>query len=501
MELTGGTLLARNAAWSVAGELVPIAAALFAIPLLVRGFGTDRFGVLSLAWALIGYFSVLELGLGKALTRAVASRLGQGRSSEIPALVATALLMTVLLGVAGGAVFALVSSRLAGQWLRIPPGLRAEALTCFRLLAAAVPVVTAISGLRGVLEAQQRMRLLLAIRLPVGVLSYVAPLVALPFSASLVPAVAILVGLRVASLAFLLAACRTTLPRRRHPAGVTWSAAAGLLRFGGWMTVSNVLIPLLSTLDRFVVGATVSVAAIAYYSVPLDAVQYAGVVPGAIATVLFPAFTTSFVRDRTRTAALFAGGLKVHLALMFPCALALAAFGRDGLRLWLGTEFARQGAPVIRWVAVGLFVSSLARVAFWLVQAAGRPDLPARFHLLETVVYLPILWWATRSFGIAGAAAAWTGRVVLDAVLLFGASRRIVPLSRTDRASLAAISGAALAALALFPEAASAALRVGAVAITAAAFGAVYWRRLLSEEERRWLRALPPPRNGRRVRP
>ena len=68
-KLTHGSLLARNTIWNLIGYGVPLVVALFAIPLLIKGLGTDRFGVLTLAWVFIGYLSLFDLGLGRALKR------------------------------------------------------------------------------------------------------------------------------------------------------------------------------------------------------------------------------------------------------------------------------------------------------------------------------------------------------------------------------------------------------------------------------------------------
>ena len=62
--LTSGRLLARNMIFNFAGQAAPLLVALFAIPLLIDGLGTARFGVLALAWIVIGYFSFFVLGLG-----------------------------------------------------------------------------------------------------------------------------------------------------------------------------------------------------------------------------------------------------------------------------------------------------------------------------------------------------------------------------------------------------------------------------------------------------
>ena len=75
-----GSLLARNTAWNLLGSGAPLLVAVFAIPLLIKGMGTDCFGVLTLVWMGIGYFSVFDFGLGRALTKRVLPRL-HGRLS------------------------------------------------------------------------------------------------------------------------------------------------------------------------------------------------------------------------------------------------------------------------------------------------------------------------------------------------------------------------------------------------------------------------------------
>jgi hypothetical protein len=71
-----GRLLARNVVWNLIGSGAPILVAVFCIPILAKGLGTDRFGVLVLVWALIGYASLFDLGLGRALRTTGALFLG-----------------------------------------------------------------------------------------------------------------------------------------------------------------------------------------------------------------------------------------------------------------------------------------------------------------------------------------------------------------------------------------------------------------------------------------
>ena len=80
-----GSLLAKNTVLNFIGQVVPLFVAVIAIPFIIRGLGADRFGILSLAWIIIGYFSIINLGLGRATTKFVAEALGKDEIEKIPA--------------------------------------------------------------------------------------------------------------------------------------------------------------------------------------------------------------------------------------------------------------------------------------------------------------------------------------------------------------------------------------------------------------------------------
>lgn len=175
-KLTSGKLLAKNTLWNLVGQGVPVIAAVFAIPLLIKGLGIERFGVLTLAWMVIGYFSLFDFGIGRALTKVVAEKLGGGQAEDIPAIAWTALSLMLLLGVVGAIVVALLSPWLVHSVLKIPVELQQETLNTFYLLALSIPIVISTAGLRGILEAYQRFGLVNAIRVPMGLFMFIGPL-------------------------------------------------------------------------------------------------------------------------------------------------------------------------------------------------------------------------------------------------------------------------------------------------------------------------------------
>lgn len=495
--LTSSRLLAKNTMWNLLGLGAPLLAAIFAIPLLIQGMGTARFGLLTLAWVVIGYFSFFDLGIGRALTYSVAEKLGAGHSNEIPPLIWTALALLLLLGLVGASAGLLISPLLVYDLLNVPQQLRGESLTSFYLLSASIPIVISTVGLRGILEAYQQFGIISAIRIPMGIFTFVGPLVALHFSSKLDSIVAVLVAGRVIAWLIYLLVCFRVIPKLRHGLGLQRALVKPLLAFGGWITVSNIVGPLMVYFDRFLIGVVMSTTAVAYYAMPHEMVTRLSVIPIAMVGVLFPAFATSMKQDRDRTAFLFTRGINYIFFVMFPLLLLVVTFAREGLEFWLGAEFARRSTLVLQLLAVGVLLNSLSRFPHALVQGAGRPDLTAKLHLAELVIYLPMLWWLTKDYGIMGTAIIWTARIMVDGVFLFLMALRLLPVSSSGVWRMMLMTGAALVMMAIGAQLPYLLMKGLFLLLTTLTFVLVAWLKILAPDERRmvlrWVKVVLNP--------
>ena len=261
-----------------------------------------------------------------------------------------------------------------------------------------------------------------------GIFTFLAPALVLRFSRSLVAIVAVLLAGVVALVAHAVV-CRDFMTEAgglKRSVMVDPALIGPLLRAGGWMTVSNLISPLMVMMDRFLIGSMVSITAVAYYATPFDVVTRLLIIPTALATVVFPAFARTYKRDRGHSALLFSRSVWSLLVVLLPTVLAVILFARPGLELWLGDDFARHSTRVSQWLALGVLANGLGTVAFAVVQGAGRPDLTAKFHLVELPIYLIALTVLVRHYGIEGAAIAWTLRVALDTTLLFACLRSTI---------------------------------------------------------------------------
>ena len=421
--LTSGRLLARNSLLNLFGLGLPLIVAFFAIPLLINHIGTDRFGIIAIAWMLIGYLSLFDMGLGRALTQLVSERLGSLRYREIPGIFWTSLLLMLLFSIIGALAFMAVASSLVSSILKIPLQLKHETLISLYLLAASLPFVILSSALTGFLSSYQRFDIINVIGVPMGIFSYIGPLFVLPFSSGLVPIISVLIFGRVIAFCLYLFYCFRTSPGLGKII-VKWSLVLPLFKFGKWMTISNIVGPIMVYFDRFLIGSVISISAVAYYTTPYELVTKLLIIPAALVNVLFPTFAFTYPQDTKQAMNYFGTAVKFLFITVFPVTLIVVAGAHLGLDLWLGRVFADKSCRVLQWLAVGVLANSLAFVPFAFLQGIGKPDTTSKLHIVELVLYLPVLWWMLSHYGIEGAAIAWLGRIMVDTVCLFVLSWR-----------------------------------------------------------------------------
>ncbi len=421
--------LKTSTVWNLIGSLTPMALGLVTIPYLIRQIGVEAFGILTLIWSLIGYFSVFDFGIGRALTQQVSTHRSERMTTEIPALVKRGLQLMLVTGTLGGIVLVGAAHQLGHRWLNVSAALRDITAGCLLIAAVGIPLTTVTSGLKGVLEGYEDFRVSSILRLLLGVLNFGLPAItALVLGPSLAYMVSSLVVARLLILVAHVVAVhgRVSVVVIARVASSRLERTTALLRFGAWMTASNIIGPLMVTADRFVISFVLGASVVAYYTVPFDLILRLLIIPAALTAALFPRFAYLFRRDRADVRALYRRSHSVVLAGMSAICLVMAVGSRWGLSHWVGQAFAERSWTIGSVLTVGLLFNSVAQVPHTALQAAGDVKITSLVHLGEFVAYVPTLFLALRFFGLPGAAIVWVVRSTVDyALLSFFARRRM----------------------------------------------------------------------------
>ena len=482
--LTGGKLLARNTVWNAVGQMAPLVLAIFAVPMLVNTLGTTRFGILTLAWVFVSYFSFFDFGLGRGITRFVAALLAAGRTAEIRPLVSSTLLLMALFGTLSGIGLAVASPWVTDFLFKVPPELASETRHSLYTLALCIPIVICTSGLRGTLEAFQKFRAVNLLRLPTGFITYLGPILVLPFSHSLVPIVAVLVGGRAIMLVAHAIVVSRLLNGFQLNVSYERERFAPLLSTGGWLMVSNVIIPIMMYLDRFIIGSLVSVAAVAFYTTPYEVVSRLLIIPASVTGVVFPAFASSIDTNPEKAHKIFERGFVYLFLIMLAFCLIVAGISREFLGIWLNNEFAEKSDLVLGLLTIGIFTNGLAYIPLSFLQGVGKAKWTGLLALVEVPLYLLVLWYLTKTHGVDGAAAAWLVRAVLDLGILMFLSQRVLRKSTVSFSTIYVHYFFAAAYLGLLVALPSTGGRLVLTSIGLSALAVYGYGKMLSAEER-----------------
>jgi O-antigen/teichoic acid export membrane protein len=402
----------RNTFYNIVGALAPAALSLIVLPLYIRAIGESRFGILALIWLTLGYFGIFDLGLGRAVAQKLAS-IGDSDAVAMGRVFWTSSLLNAGFGIFGGLLMWPVCQSALHHFTSSEAS--SEIGSTLPWLMLGVPLVTLSSGFGGALQGRGRFLELNLISTISSALIQIAPLcVAYAVGPNLLHLVQSVIFARLLCAVLLFWRCQVDLVPRGAPI-FSLTDGRALLVFGGWVTVTSIVGPLMVILDRFVLGAVAGARAVTYYTVPFQLAQRLVILPSALSLALFPRMSAANGPEGRRLAMRALQSLTV---VVMPMTVAGVVLIGPFLRLWIGQEFSAIASTPAQILLVAFSMNGLALVPFISLQARSRPDLIAKCHLAELVPYLIILVAALHVAGVSGAAFAFALRTFADYVLL-----------------------------------------------------------------------------------
>jgi O-antigen/teichoic acid export membrane protein len=426
LQMTSGAVLARNTLLNIASKIIPLLVSVATVPFIIRGLGVDRFGILSLAWMVVVYIAILDFGLGPTVTKFVSAALGRGEQDKIPQIFSAAVLTQGIFGIIGTIILFFITPLLVERILNIPPHLRGEAAGMFYMLSLSFPVMLITNSVRGVLESHQRFDLINAVAIPASSATFLVPFFGALYGLSLPVIMALIVAVRAITMATYWG-----LGRRVYPdlVGLTWpprSVIKSLFQFGIWVTVPRVLNTIMSQLDKLLIGMSLSVSAVTYYSAPCDMVRRIGIFSGSLGATVFPEFSALIGGNQLeRLEHIFSRSVKYQCFLLGPLTCILIVLANDILGVWLGPAFAEQGTLVFQIIALATFINYLGSIPEFLLVASGRPDLISKLTFFMMPLNVLLMFGLTKMGGIAGTASALGFRLAIDGLALFFFSHQL----------------------------------------------------------------------------
>ncbi|MFY7865820.1 lipopolysaccharide biosynthesis protein [Roseateles sp.] len=409
----------KNVSWNLFGGAWTGLLVVLATPWYVSSVGLSGYGVVGLWLMLQVMMGLLDMGIGAALIKGLASA-PQGNSG---ATIRRDLLRTLELlywGIALVLMLALVASSdwISHRWLKAGT-LPAHSLSTAMLLMAVslglqFPGALYANGLAG-LQAHAHMN---AMQVAGNTLRYGAGAAVLLWRADIVWFFGVQIGVAAAqtvatrSLTWhLLSTPGAEAPRFRR------AVLAQIRNFSAGMALTAVCAVLLASADRIVLSRMVSMEALGQY-----ALAFAGA--GLLQLGIQPFYRTFFPRyaellslnDHVALRREYFQGCRMMAMLLLPLGLVGFVFAPELLHAWLGRHDETL-ANTFRLLLLGITCSGLCWLPAAFQQAHGWTRLHTQMMVGSVLIGVPLIVMAVPAFGIAGATAVWLVHGLSDLTL------------------------------------------------------------------------------------
>jgi O-antigen/teichoic acid export membrane protein len=409
--------LIKNSAYNLAGFAIPTIIAVPALGILARQIGIENFGLFTLAFALIGYASIFDAGISRAVIREIS--IFRDDVSEQQRIISTASVVVLFLGALATLFFIIFINEIISA-LNISPDHIDDARMSFKLIAVVIPIYLINQVWLGYLEGLEKFANINLQRIITSTTLALLPTLLCYIHSSLMFAVIGLIIGRLISLILTAIICRSMIVASlKCYSSVTLRR---LLSFGGWLTISNIISPIMVYFDRFIISHIMGASKIAYYTAPAEGVARLINIPYALARALFPKL--SYCKDATQRRKLETQSYLLISIVCLPIVIVGIIFSSFIMTKWMGTAYGFEAANVLKILLIGFYFNALAQIPYSLLQSMGKSRATAFVHMAEIVPYIFLLYALTDRYGITGTAIAWSIRTFFDLILLFILSRK-----------------------------------------------------------------------------
>lgn len=394
----------RNTVYNSIGRFWGILIGFFLTPFIIHRIGLERYGILAISGTITGYFGLLDLGIGSSFGRFIAAFHTSREPAKIGEVVGIGLVFYTIVGTIVTVVACVLLNPLI-EFFKIPHALHDEAFIVFM----AGILLFVVSGIGSVFVAVQvglqRMDLMNKIAMAMSVVSIAGTvfvlgrgfgLLGLMANNALILMLGVLINVAVACM--LVPDAMTK--------GIVFSKAMfrQLFSFGWRMQIARISGLVVTQIDKLLIVSFLSVGLVTYYQLGSAIVLSVAAFAGLLTSSLMPAFTELDIRQgRAQLVAAYMRSTKYLAFIIVPLFVFLIFSASRIMTVWMSQPCA-QAAFVIRVLAAGWMINTIAQVATSMCVAINKPQFMARSSLIIVVLNLIGSTLLIKLFGFSGAA-------------------------------------------------------------------------------------------------
>ena len=397
--------IARNILFNWIGTIASLAVGFFLSPFILHRLGDLAYGVWVLAVSVVGYLSLLDLGMQSSVLRYVSKGHTQGDHKGASEALSAALWVRLRIS----AVVLVLSAVLAfffPVFFKVPAALAFDARWAVMLIGVSMSLTMSVGVAGGVLSGLNRYDLQNCVTLVQTALRVIGVVTVLKTGHGIVAIALCELFANSVGLCMQVTIARRLYPQlsiyfqrpERETLRKVWSYSA-------YAFLTTIAVQLVYQSDNLVVGAFVSASAVTFYAIANSLCRYSTQIVGSIGATFVPAASTYEASgDMEGVRRLYVNGTRATLIISMPILITFLVRGKQFIRLWMGPQYAHRSGDVLILLAIPLFFAYANRTASAIAYGIEKHKLMAVAAIAEGVTNLVLSITLVHWYGIYGVA-------------------------------------------------------------------------------------------------
>src|SRR6266576_2155947 len=251
-------------------------------PYTVHHLGPELFGILALVQVTAGFAGLLNLGIGRALTKYISELYWTGDFKAINQLFQTAWATCLMAGMVGLVI--LIGPRATIGRLFFRGGPEVDAVVGFAIYVAAFGLFTSmlLEAISALPVALQRFGICNAINVATGAVRCLGPVIVLALGYSIRAVLIVILASNILAVIAFAVVSRKLIPGLSLLPHFDWAAFRKLFTFSLPLLLSALFALIVTRVDRFILAYYLPLAAVTFYTLPYSISEKASMGIGSI---------------------------------------------------------------------------------------------------------------------------------------------------------------------------------------------------------------------------
>lgn len=393
----------RNVVFNFLSWLLPLAVTLKFTPIIIRGLGTESYGIYALVTGFIAYS--FYFAVSRAIPVYIAEYRVNNQLEKIGGVISATLAINLCVGLFALLFFLFGTKWLVTDMLNISQPFQREAQIAFYLAGATVLFMMVSQVFSSIPQALHRFDIFASITLATTLLLQTGNVLLVIAGFGLLHLfVWNLILLALNCAAYWLVAKRI-LPEAKLTLNFPRSLLTGIIKYSGGVIAYQALGNFLYIFERGWLTRTSGHEAVTFYAVPMTIALYVHAFISSLALVIFPLAAEAHAQqNKERLKEIYTRSQKLLTMLILFPVLTLSVCRTEFLTVWIGADLAQHSATALMLLSIAFGLVAFGIVAWSLADGLGRPWFNALLVLSWIIIALPLMIWLTPTMSVVGSA-------------------------------------------------------------------------------------------------